>query len=155
MKSGDRRKSVVVRVAWKTKHRPLATRDVRRAVSKALEHGGRGAIEIDVVFVDDATLAGLHARFLGDSAPTDVLAFDLGDEHGAAGEIWASVDCARRVARERGVAAARELALYVVHGALHLCGFDDHRSVDRKRMRAAEATVMEALGYARDLGPHP
>jgi probable rRNA maturation factor len=148
-------------VAWQTQSRPLAARDVRAAVEAALEHGGRAGLSVGVVLVDDATLAEIHERFLGDPAPTDVIAFDLGDDRdeeadaSVAAEIYASVDCAHRVARERGVTAARELALYVVHGALHLCGFDDRTPPKRKAMRAAEADVLRALGYADDLGPHP
>jgi len=59
------------------------------------------------------------------------------------------------VAAARGVAFERELCLYIVHGALHLCGFDDHSSAARKRMRRAESQIMDELGYAPDSGPHP
>ena len=110
---------------------------------------------IDVVMVDDPTLAALHARFLGDPTPTDVMAFDLGHEGGGPeGEIYVSLDRARAVAAARGADVARELALYLVHGALHLCGFDDHAEAERERMRAAETSVLDGLGYAREALPH-
>ena len=47
-----------------------------------------------------------------------------------------------------------ELVLYVVHGVLHLCGFDDHDPADRARMRDAEARVLEHLGFERDVLEH-
>lgn len=129
---------------------------IRAAAAAALAHGGRPGLAVDVILVSDRALAALHAQFLGDASPTDVMAFDLGSEaEGPGAEIYVSVDCARRVARARGVTAERELLLYVVHGALHLCGFDDHADAERRRMRAAEARVLGALGLPPDPGPHP
>ncbi len=142
-------------IAWETEDRPLGDAEVEAALDAALEHGGRPGLALGVVFVDDARLAALHAETLGDPSPTDVITFDLGEEGGGpAGELWVSVERARTVAAERGVPVARELALYLVHGALHLCGFDDREDADRARMRAAEARVLEVLGYPPDALPH-
>ena len=144
-----------VLASWSVQPAVLPEEEVERVVEAALQHGGRAGIEIEVVFVDDDTLTEIHARFLGDPTPTDVITFDLGEEeHGAAGELYVSVDCARREAEERGVELQRELALYLVHGALHLCGFDDHEPADRAAMRAAERAVMRALDYPEDSSPH-
>ncbi len=121
---------------------------VRAAVEAALAHGGRPGVGVDVVFVDDAALADLHGEWLGDDSPTDVITFDLGDDlDGPAGELYVSELCALRVATEQGLDPRREVALYIVHGALHLCGFDDHEDVERARMRAAERVVLARLGY--------
>ena len=125
----------------------------------ALDHGKRPGATLSVVFVDDPTLTRMHAEYLHDDSPTDVITFDLQDADdpvvaGPVGELYVSVDCARRIAAERGVPFERELALYVVHGALHLCGFDDHTAADRAAMREAEAAVMGGLGFAPDTKPH-
>jgi len=142
---------VTVRVSWAVAQAPLPEEDVVRAVEAALDHGGRPRAELEVVLVDDATLADLHARFHGDPTPTDVIAFDLGPEGGGPeGEIYVSVDRALAVARERRSDERRELALYLVHGALHLCGFDDGDEVDRRAMREAESSVLQRLGYAAE-----
>ena len=116
-----------------------------------LVHG----LALSVVFLGDAALARLHGRWLGAPGRTDVISFDLSDEHSQAGELYLSATCARRTAAARGVAPQRELALYLVHGALHLCGFDDRAQRARARMRRAETTVLRALGYADDPLPHP
>ena len=149
------RGSTSVEIAWETADRPLDDRAVVAAVEAALAHGGRPGISLGVVFVPDDVLTEMHARHLGDPTPTDVLSFDLGEEGGGpAGELYVSVDRAREVAGRRSVPVARELALYVVHGALHLCGFDDHSDEERGRMRDAEAAVLASLGYPPDTAPH-
>ncbi|MEO0652857.1 MAG: rRNA maturation RNAse YbeY, partial [Planctomycetota bacterium] len=83
---------------------------LREAAQRALEHGERPELPLDVILTDDPTLAELHERCLGDPTPTDVMSFDLSDDQlGPQGEVYASVDRAREVAARRGVAAAREL----------------------------------------------
>jgi probable rRNA maturation factor len=142
---------VTAEIAWSpAAGEPVLTdEEVDAAVEAALEHGGRGGALLSVVFVDDADLARMHGEWLGDGSPTDVISFDLGeDEPGPVGELYVSAERARAVAAERGLDERRELALYVVHGALHLCGFDDHEPAERERMRAAEAIVLDSLGYA-------
>ncbi len=141
---------MTVHVSWETDERPLDDAGVVRAVEAALKHGGRSGNEISVALVSDATLARLHAEFLDDPRATDVMSFPLGDGPGPWGEVVASVDCAIRVAKERGIASARELSLYVVHGTLHLCGFDDVEDDDRAAMRVAESVVLASLGYDTD-----
>jgi probable rRNA maturation factor len=106
----------------------------RRAAEEVL-----GDREVVVALVDDATIAELHLRFLGEEGPTDVLSFPQG-------EIVVSAETALREARERGIPPLHELLLYVVHGALHLKGYDDRRSEERRRMRREERRVLERLG---------
>ena len=149
------RRGAPIGIAWKVRGRLLGDAQVRRILRAALRHGGKSQLELSVVFLGDAALARLHRRWLSDGSRTDVITFDLSDAHSQAGELYVSATCARRVARERGVEPRRELALYLVHGALHLCGFDDHAARARARMRRAETTVLRALGFPDDPLPHP
>ncbi len=100
---------------------------------------------ITVVLVGDAEIAELHERYLGVAGPTDVLSFPTG-------EIVVSADTAAREARARGSEPLHELVLYVVHGALHLDGFDDQSPTARRRMRAAERRILQSLGYGDVFG---
>jgi probable rRNA maturation factor len=135
--------------------KPLTDAEVEKALQAGLEHGERSGTELCVVFVTDPVLAEMHAAHLGDASATDVMSFDLGDDgNGPAGELYISVDRAREVALRRGSSFKRELVLYVVHGTLHLCGYDDHEDADRKAMRGAEREVMRTLGYPPDGLPH-
>lgn len=141
---------------------PLAAEELARIARAALVHGEAPDLGLSVVLVGDAALTEMHGRFLDDPTPTDVITFDLRDEGvggagadaastaGPDGELYVSLDCARRVAAERGRRVEDELALYVVHGALHLCGYDDHEERERDRMRSAERAVLERLGYTPD-----
>lgn len=140
---------MTVRIAWAVGIREVPDEPLIDAAEAALVHGGRAGLDVDVVVVDEAGLTDLHARFLGDPTPTDVITFDLGEEGGSpAAELYVSVDCARREGAARGLELGRELALYVVHGALHLCGLDDHTPQQRAVMRDAERRVLASLGYA-------
>jgi probable rRNA maturation factor len=142
-----------VDVVWRTTRRLLDDAAVRRAVRAAAAVGDREASWFTVVFVTDRELARMHRVWLADARPTDVITFDLGDDlAGPVGELYVSVDRARAVARERTTSPARELALYVVHGVLHLCGHDDRRAAARSRMRREERRVLAALGYEPDDG---
>lgn len=127
----------------------LDDREALQAVAAALAHGDRSGLRVDLVFVDDPTLRDLHEQFLDDPTLTDVMAFDYSQaeevELDPEAEVYVSVDRARAVALERGDQARDELLLYIVHGCLHLCGFDDHADEDREEMRAAERVVLASL----------
>ena len=124
---------------------PRAKAACRRAAEAVLKDK-----KVVVALVDDRTIAQLHERFLDKPGPTDVLSFP--------GEIVVSGDTARREAERRGLKPLHELLLYVVHGALHLKGYDDRKPKDRARMRAAERRVLKGLGlpdvFARRGNPH-
>jgi probable rRNA maturation factor len=92
--------------------------------------------QISIWFISDRRMALLHRKFLGQSGPTDVLTF----QHG---EIFISVDTARRHARAFGNSLLRELKLYIVHGLLHLHGFDDQTPTEADKMKVAQEKILE------------
>src|SRR5213596_1164368 len=97
----------------------FATKAVRcLALHKAKDTKLTKLREIFVWLISDWRMARLHREFLHQTGPTDVLTFDHG-------EIFISVETARRNARVFGNSLARELRLCIVHGLLHLHGFDD------------------------------
>ncbi|MFT4902139.1 MAG: putative rRNA maturation factor [Lentimonas sp.] len=104
--------------------------------------------ELSIVFVDDATIAQVHNDFMDDPTPTDVITFPANPEMESAGEIIVSVDHAITRADELGLPFSRELSLYLVHGWLHLAGYDDRNATDRTAMREAEAKALNILDAA-------
>jgi len=146
----------VSQVLWTTGGPLVPDARVQRVVEAALAEGGRSGLELSIVFVGEEELRRLHETRLGDPSPTDVMAFDLGEEGGGpAGELYVSVDRARAMADELGVDLERELSLYVAHGVLHLCGHDDRAPREAARMRAAEGRVLDRVGQPRDPERHP
>jgi probable rRNA maturation factor len=110
---------------------------------------GVPAGELSLVFLSDAALARLHDDFLDDPTTTDVITFEGEAAFGTAGEICVSADTAAAYAREHGRDFSTELTLYVVHGWLHLAGFDDLQPQKKRAMRRAEARAMRVLQAAR------
>jgi probable rRNA maturation factor len=93
--------------------------------------------EIFVWLVSDRRMAALHRQFVHQAGPTDVLTF----QHG---EIFISVETARRHARSLGNSLTRELQLYIVHGLLHLHGFDDRKRADARKMDRVQERILVA-----------
>ena len=91
--------------------------------------------EIFIELISDRRMALLHRKFLGQSGPTDVLTF----QHG---EIFISVDTARRHAHAFENSLLRELKLYIAHGLLHLHGFDDKTPSESHKMKAAQENIL-------------
>ena len=111
---------------------------------------------LTVTIVGNDTIRGINEQFLSHEGPTDVITFDYRedeDEEGprTAGEIIVSSDFAAAAAQEYGNSQSAELALYVVHGLLHLAGCDDHNDADRAYMRQRERECLEELGQEFDL----
>ena len=124
---------------------PISRTLVRRAVRAAAapEWGDRA---VSVALVDAEAMSEINARFTGRSEDADVLAFPLDDGADAlVGEVVVSASRAVAEAAARGIDPVEELILYVVHGALHLQGYDDHTTADRRKMYARERQVLAAL----------
>ena len=88
-----------------------------------------------VCLISDRRMASLHRKFMYQTGPTDVLTF----QHG---EIFISVETARRNARVFGSSLASELRLYIVHGLLHLHGFDDRTQASARKMESAQQKIL-------------
>lgn len=126
---------------------PIDRKRMREVVRAVLEGEGVGEAEVSLAFVDNATIHRLNKLYLQHDEPTDVLSFPLGEKGGKlAGELVLGAEVAREQAAGRGHDVQDELALYVIHGLLHLCGFDDHEPEDAAAMRARERHYLRRLG---------
>src|SRR5438552_3790396 len=108
-----------------------------REVARAVLAGESVAdYEISLAFVDNATIHRLNKQFLDHDEPTDVLSFPLSDPSARklAGEVVIGAEVALEQAQARGHDVHAELALYVIHGLLHLCGYDDKGAANAKEM---------------------
>ena len=131
-----------VAVSNRQRRLKVNTRWLAGIARRALDFVHDADSQLGIALVDDATIAKLNAQYHATSGPTDVLSFDYGEGQG---ELIISVECAVRHARRFHTPPARELMLYVVHGILHLHGYNDQALNDRRRMRTAERRLMSRL----------
>lgn len=127
---------------------------MRQAARTVLEGEGVGDAELSLAFVDSPTIHRLNLRYLEHDEPTDVLSFPLSEPNAKklAGELVIGAEVAQAQAAERGHDLQAELALYVIHGLLHLCGFDDHSERGAAEMRERERHYLALLGLP-DVAP--
>jgi probable rRNA maturation factor len=120
---------------------------LRTAVRRILRDAGLREAQVSLAIVDDPTIQRLNRQFLDHDYATDVLSFVLERSEGRLeGEVIASTDTAIRSAQRYGWAAADELLLYVVHGTLHLVGFDDRSPDSLAAMREREQAYLKGFG---------
>jgi len=103
---------------------------------------------ISLAVVDNPTIHVLNKRYLDHDEPTDVLSFPLTDpgDKKLQGELVLGAEVARDQAAQRGHDVLAELDLYVIHGLLHLCGYDDKTPKKATVMRQQERRYLAALG---------
>lgn len=101
--------------------------------------------ELSLAFLEQEAHCQLHADFLGDPTPTDVITFPGDPKEQLSGEICVSIDTARSYSENHGVDFSNELTLYLIHGWLHLAGFDDLNEKDRQAMKKEEQVCLSAV----------
>ncbi len=149
---------------------PLNTIQAKKIIQKIIKAEGWQADQLSYNFVSRQYIQQLNKKFLGRAYATDVLAFGLKDSgqrtvnrgqrqkhplntvHRSpftnktiSGDIVISVDAAMAQSKEYGTSTAYELVLYMVHGLLHLLGYDDHAPKDIQKMRRKEDQIMKYL----------
>lgn len=130
----------------------------RMALGKELDED----IEVGVLWVDDAYIRTLNREYRGKDCPTDVLSFAFREQIGEEpeiindpfgemllGDIVVSLETAHRQAEEYGHTLEREVAFLVVHGMLHLLGFDHEGEDGRREMQGEEEKILADLGISR------
>lgn len=131
------------------KHYPIKQNEMKKLVRGVLKIEKRDA-ELNLVFMDNKGIKKINKKFLGHNYATDVLSFAY-HEHPLSdiitGEILISVEMAAQRAHKRGYSVEGEIALYLVHGILHLLGYDDRKKGDAKKMRQREGTLLTKFGY--------
>ena len=103
---------------------------------------------LSIAFVDDATIRKLHETFLGNPSSTDVITFTGDTSFELVGEICISVDEAIKNSKTLKTSICHEITLYLIHGWLHLLGFNDKNEDTIKTMRQGELDAMKLVQKA-------
>jgi len=133
----------------------LKKSDIECTLKKVLGRLEKDA-ELSIVLVNDEKIKELHNLYLGENCATDVLTFPLDDETSdtkekICGEIIISVETAINVASDMNSNVDSEIYLYLVHGILHLIGYDDKETHMAKQMHDEEKRILKELGMPVDI----
>ena len=127
---------------------------VRRFTQGVLRKLGKSHMDVSLVLTNDREIHRFNRKYLNHNRPTDVLAFNLDDRQrptgarssGAVpllGDIMISTERAKIYAKRFKNTFWNEVKLYIVHGILHLLGYDDHKAGDRAGMRRKEKEILK------------
>ena len=133
----------------------LALEDVAKYVLARL--GIHPLAELSVLLVDESAMTELHEKWMDEPGPTDVLSFPMvqadliealsnDDGEQLLGDIVLAAETVAREADEKGTSLANHATHLIVHGTLHLLGYDHERDDEAERMEQLERTVLEGLG---------
>lgn len=136
-----------VAVRWQGRALPGVTQQLRAVGIAALARAGAEEGELSVLLCDDRTMELLNRHFRNKAKPTDVLSFPAHDRLPTGtvhlGDVAISLETAARQAEAAGHSLQRELCLLLIHGALHVCGYDHEQ--DQGEMEALETQLREEL----------
>ena len=134
--------------------RPVDFEDCIIVARMILDDFGFDQSEISIALVDDPTIRDLNKQYLNHDYETDVISFVLEESDTAlTGQLLVSTDTAEKMGQQIGVPMQHELLLYVIHGMLHLVGFDDTDPESAEKMRAAEADYLGRFGIKHHWEP--
>ncbi|MCF6156745.1 MAG: rRNA maturation RNase YbeY [Candidatus Brocadia sp.] len=147
-----RKISVKLEITDLQKFYPIDKGKIKKLVTGVLkaEREEKNA-ELSVVFVDNKRIKEINRTFLGHNYATDVLSFHYHEsslKSNITGEIIISVEMAAKLAQKHGYSIEGEVALYLVHGLLHLLGYDDKQKGDAKKMHQREGELLSNFGYS-------
>lgn len=131
--------------------RGIARRALARSAGIVLEGLGLSGRELSILLTGDAGIRRLNRAYRRRDRPTDVLSFSLregrfGDVSSALGDVVISLETARRQARENGVTLRQEVDRLLVHGILHLAGYDHEVSArEERRMKRKEREMLRKI----------
>jgi probable rRNA maturation factor len=138
----------MIEVVNRQRYRKIELRTWESFAAKALRAIGTDQNSATIAFVSSRQMRQLNKRFRGIDKSTDVLSFpddgDFGDGNTNLGDIAVAVDQAEAQAREHGLKFDQEIAQLVLHGLLHLCGYDHDR--DNGEMNRLELGLRKKLG---------
>jgi len=137
-------------------HVRLDKKLILQVMRRVIKEEGRCAKSLSIVLTDNRHIRDLNREFLGHDTFTDVISFPLEDldwptahaNGGLNGEIIASAELARHQAESLSIDPRAELLLYLVHGLLHLMGYDDRTPQAAKHMHERTDALLEGLGFS-------
>lgn len=126
----------------------LSQEAVQKVVAEVIHLEKQRCHEVSIYFVDTPEMCRLHEQYFGDPSTTDCISFPMDDseeEYRILGDVFVCPETAVRYASTHHTDPFNEITLYIIHGLLHLMGYDDMDEKDRKMMRLAEKKCMAKI----------
>jgi probable rRNA maturation factor len=133
----------MIEVVNRQRTRKISTSPWISRTTKMLDAIGKSESSVTIAFVSDSKIRTLNKTFRGIDKPTDVLSFPAGETN-ELGDIAISVETAARQAKENGLTLTGEIAQLILHGLLHLSGYD--HETDNGEMNREELRLRKKLG---------
>ncbi|MEE9347215.1 MAG: rRNA maturation RNase YbeY [Robiginitomaculum sp.] len=121
---------------------------LRAAKAAANAYGHAQSQELSIAFIDDAQIARLNADYRGKDTPTNVLSFPADGHNPAMGDIVIAFETCQREARDKAVSLSDHTSHLLIHGYLHLCGYDHEDDSEAQIMETLEIQALAALNIA-------
>lgn len=147
----SRRPQPVVRISSEQRTLRVPRKKITRLVNFVARREKARIVEVDLAVVSSRRIAALNRRWLAHRGATDVISFDLTgpEDDGLWAQLVVCADVAARQGPRHGHTAQRELLLYVLHGLLHLLGYDDQAPADATVMLARQEKLLAEF-YEQD-----
>jgi rRNA maturation RNase YbeY len=126
------------------------TKDIKNWIVQVIRSEGKRTGDLSFFFLPDKDLREINSEFLEHDYNTDVIAFDYGSEGTVSGEIYMSIETIRRNSTVYGTRIKEEILRVMVHGTLHLIGYDDSKEAARKEMSAKEDYYLSKMESYKD-----
>jgi probable rRNA maturation factor len=141
---------MIVNVSNEQTSLKIDSHQVETLVEQVLLSEGEGCDEVNLYFVDTPAICDLHKEYFDDPSTTDCISFPMDDDddvipYRILGEVFVCPETALTYSKQNAKDPLEETSLYIVHGLLHLMGYDDIEEADEVEMRAAEKRNMDVL----------
>jgi probable rRNA maturation factor len=147
---------MIIEIANLQKHYKIKRSKITRAVKKVLSKEGKSSAlfvrgkdaRLSLALVDNSRIKELNKQYFSSDEVTDVISFPLSNNKNLlSGEIIVSVETAVDTAGKRNICIEGEIVLYIIHGILHLLGYDDGNKENARVMHEEESKILKTLGY--------
>ena len=118
---------------------------IKKWIKTIIEQNEKRCKDINIIFCSDPSILEINNQFLGHDYYTDIITFDYCEGRDISGELYISIDTVKANAEEYEQQFETELHRVIIHGILHLLGWDDHCDEDIAEMRAAEDSALALL----------
>jgi probable rRNA maturation factor len=124
--------------------------EAKKFIASMLKKYSKTPENINYIFCSDDYLLSINKKYLKHDYSTDIITFDLGEKDRIVADIYISADRARENAKHFKVSFHSEIVRLLIHGALHLSGFNDKTSKDYQRMKKLEMTYLKQYFVSRE-----